>query len=175
MNKKHEFKAPADLIEGREEMKAAEVAIASGPLLGTWSNCDQTTRGLVRIVIAASGAGISVHAFGACVPTPCDWGRYRAWCMPRTSAPAWRWLSAPTVNLALRTQSWWATSTWDHLWSRRSITLPTGVDAPTITPGTICVDMENEGRTDPFTSRDDSLANRPAVLGMGRLGLSWPG
>ena len=74
MNKKHEFKAPADLIEGREEMKAAEVAIASGPLLGTWSNCDQTTRGLVRIVIAASGAGISVHAFGACVLTPCDWG-----------------------------------------------------------------------------------------------------
>lgn len=73
MTKKHEFNAPADLLEGREEMKAL-ATIAPSPLLGTWTNCDQATRGLVRVVIAASGSGISVHAFGACSPTPCDWG-----------------------------------------------------------------------------------------------------
>jgi hypothetical protein len=71
MPKKPEFKAPADLVQ-----EAAEKAAVVGPgaLIGTWSNCDRATRGLVRIVIAASGTGITVHAFGACSPTPCDWG-----------------------------------------------------------------------------------------------------
>lgn len=72
MNKKHEFLAPADMMaEGLAEGKAAVVPAA---LVGTWSNCDKATRGLLRIVIAASGAGVTVHAFGACTPTPCDWG-----------------------------------------------------------------------------------------------------
>jgi hypothetical protein len=44
------------------------------PLLGTWTNADHNTRDLVRVTITASGTGFSVHAFGACTPTPCDWG-----------------------------------------------------------------------------------------------------
>jgi hypothetical protein len=74
MAKKLEFRAPSDLVEGREEAMAAAAAMTSTALVGTWSNCDKATRGLVRIAIAASGAGITVHAFGACTPTPCDWG-----------------------------------------------------------------------------------------------------
>jgi hypothetical protein len=27
-----------------------------------------------RVVIAAKGNEVTVHAFGACQPTPCDWG-----------------------------------------------------------------------------------------------------
>ncbi len=73
MTKKHEFNAPTDLAEGLEEMRAVGAAIVPGPLVGTWSNCDKATRGLVKVVIAAAGAGITVHAFGACTPTPCDW------------------------------------------------------------------------------------------------------
>jgi hypothetical protein len=42
--------------------------------VGTWVNCDHQTRGLVRLMIAANGPEITVHAFGACSPTPCDWG-----------------------------------------------------------------------------------------------------
>jgi hypothetical protein len=75
MAEKHEFNAPADQLE---EAKAEEEAFAAvvGPaaLVGTWNACDAATRSLVRVVIAASGSAITVHAFGACTPTPCDWG-----------------------------------------------------------------------------------------------------
>ena len=43
-------------------------------MAGTWNACDHATRNLVRIVVVPSGAEITVHAFGACSPTPCDWG-----------------------------------------------------------------------------------------------------
>ena len=72
---KHEFMAPADMLEHEREIKAGVLeAVASSPLIGAWLNCDKATRGLVKILIAASGAAITVHAFGACTPTPCDWG-----------------------------------------------------------------------------------------------------
>ncbi|HUA97943.1 MAG TPA: hypothetical protein VMA34_06420 [Terracidiphilus sp.] len=76
---KHEYRAPSDVIENEVERlrvavpKAALVVDAS-PLLGTWINCDHETRGLVRVMIAAKASEITVHAFGACSPTPCDWG-----------------------------------------------------------------------------------------------------
>lgn len=65
-----DFKAPADLVEEAEK----EVAAAPMGLVGTWKNCDPATRGLVRIDIAAGAKGTTLHAFGACHPTPCDWG-----------------------------------------------------------------------------------------------------
>ncbi len=68
-----DFKASMDLVE---EIKPALAAAPTGlaPLLGTWKNCDATTRGIVRLVIGAARPSISVHVFGACHPTPCDWG-----------------------------------------------------------------------------------------------------
>jgi hypothetical protein len=75
MAEEHEFNAPADQPE---EAKAAAEAVAAvvgpGAVVGTWNACDAATRNLVRVVIAASGSAITVHAFGACTPTPCDWG-----------------------------------------------------------------------------------------------------
>ena len=71
---KREFKAPADLAQKAAEAKAAAV-VGSAGLVGTWNACDGATRNLVRIVIAAKGSGIIVQAFGACTPTPCDWGK----------------------------------------------------------------------------------------------------
>lgn len=70
MAEQHEFKRPADL----PHKPAPEIVAGAGALAGTWNACDQATRNLVRIVIAPSGAEITVHAFGACSPTPCDWG-----------------------------------------------------------------------------------------------------
>jgi hypothetical protein len=70
--KKHDFMTPADVLPHVEEFKA--LAITPNPLVGTWLNCDKATRGLIKLVISASGSTISVHGFGACVPTPCDWG-----------------------------------------------------------------------------------------------------
>jgi hypothetical protein len=43
-------------------------------LLGTWTNVNPATRDLVKIVLTESHGTLLVHAFGACSPTPCDWG-----------------------------------------------------------------------------------------------------
>jgi hypothetical protein len=40
---------------------------------GTWVN--STSRSLVKIVIGTDSTGrLFLHAYGACSPTPCDWG-----------------------------------------------------------------------------------------------------
>jgi hypothetical protein len=75
MAEEHEFNAPSDQVEeARAEEEALAAVVGAGALVGTWNACDAATRGLVRVVIAASGSAITVHAFGACTPTPCDWG-----------------------------------------------------------------------------------------------------
>jgi len=67
---KPEYKTPSDMAEGN----ATAAAVSAAPLVGTWTNTDAETRGLVKIAIAASGTSISIDAFGACTPTPCNWG-----------------------------------------------------------------------------------------------------
>ena len=66
----HEFKAPSHMTESG----AAPAVVSPAPLLGTWHNTVPATKDLVKIIIAASGSGISVQAFGACTPSPCVWG-----------------------------------------------------------------------------------------------------
>ena len=68
---KPEFKVPLDTPK---VVRTTAAAVQPAALIGTWSNCDHATRGLLKLVIAASGTGITVHAFGNCTPTPCDWG-----------------------------------------------------------------------------------------------------
>lgn len=75
---KQEYRAPADMLEQERERLRITAPVAAPtvspmPLLGTWINCDHHTRNLVRVVIAAKGKEITVHCFGACTPTPCDW------------------------------------------------------------------------------------------------------
>jgi hypothetical protein len=41
---------------------------------GDWLNVDANTRGIVEILIG----GNRVHPYGACHPTPCDWGAIKA-------------------------------------------------------------------------------------------------
>jgi hypothetical protein len=41
---------------------------------GRWVNADPNTRGITRIEIDQRGSQLSVHAFGKCHPTDCDWG-----------------------------------------------------------------------------------------------------
>ncbi|UCH80852.1 MAG: putative metal-binding motif-containing protein [Nitrospiraceae bacterium] len=42
--------------------------------IGTWINNDPYTGGTSRIIIGQSGSNMTVHGFGACTPTDCDWG-----------------------------------------------------------------------------------------------------
>ena len=76
---KPEFNTPVDLLEKAAELKGIKLPqplprLNLSPLVGTWSNADHATRDLVRLIISASGPIVCLNAFGACTPTPCDWG-----------------------------------------------------------------------------------------------------
>ena len=76
---KPEFRTPSDILEKEAErlklqLPKAPLAVVPQPLLGTWVNCDHQARGLVRLMITAAGNQVMIHGFGACSPTPCDWG-----------------------------------------------------------------------------------------------------
>jgi hypothetical protein len=47
----------------------------SAALAGTWVNTNHATRNVADIVVATSPRGIAVDGFGACSPTPCEFGR----------------------------------------------------------------------------------------------------
>jgi hypothetical protein len=47
----------------------------SPALFGTWTNANPATRNVADIVITPRGGGILVDGFGACSPTPCEFGR----------------------------------------------------------------------------------------------------
>jgi hypothetical protein len=67
---KHEYMTPSQMVESA----ATAAAVTAAPLAGTWNNVNTATRDIVKVVIAAAGSGIKVDAFGACSPTPCNWG-----------------------------------------------------------------------------------------------------
>ena len=75
MPKTMDFKAPLDLVEGvHEAVKALPTGTA--PLIGNWTNCDPSTRSLVRAALTTTPKKgiVNLELFGACHPTPCDWG-----------------------------------------------------------------------------------------------------
>jgi hypothetical protein len=67
---KLEYKAPSHMADAG----AQPATVSAASLIGTWKNVNPATRDIVQVVIAASGAGISVNVYGACSPTPCNWG-----------------------------------------------------------------------------------------------------
>ncbi len=48
---------------------------------GAWRNVDPNTKGITKIIAETSGAA-SIHAFGKCSPTDCDWGNAVAIALP---------------------------------------------------------------------------------------------
>lgn len=67
-------KVPLKAAKAGGAARKARLAVPPNDLVGTWVACDQDTRGLVRVVLGTSGGTLTVHVFGACTPTPCDWG-----------------------------------------------------------------------------------------------------
>jgi len=47
----------------------------STALAGTWVNTNHATRNIVDLVVGVTDRGITVDGFGACSPSPCEWGR----------------------------------------------------------------------------------------------------
>lgn len=77
--KKKEFNRPSDLTEVEPHGSIApEIAPPTGILSGNWVNVDPATRSIVRVNFAGTGVSLKVHAYGACSPTPCDWGAVTA-------------------------------------------------------------------------------------------------
>lgn len=48
----------------------------ANPFFGNWQNVDPKTKGIVRAVIDA-GAPEGITLYGACHPTPCNWGKVK--------------------------------------------------------------------------------------------------
>ena len=51
---------------------------ANPALFGTWTNTNPATNSVVDIVVSPNGNGINVDGYGACSPTPCQWGNVPA-------------------------------------------------------------------------------------------------
>ena len=77
---KKEFNTPEDFDfeANRELQKDFGKAPLPGGLVGSWVNVNPGTRGLVKLSIGTAGATTTVHLYGACTPTPCDWGAVNA-------------------------------------------------------------------------------------------------
>jgi hypothetical protein len=70
--KTQRFNTPAEQLEPSHPLAAQAANLSK--LEGIWINVDSSTRNIVRVVLTPLGSGIGVHAYGACSPTPCDWG-----------------------------------------------------------------------------------------------------
>jgi TIR domain len=46
--------------------------------VGDWINIDVNTRSVSKLSVTLASKDVSVHAWGACQPTPCDWGEVKA-------------------------------------------------------------------------------------------------
>jgi len=71
--------------------KAARATSATTQTLfgGTWLNDDAKTRSVAKLIITQSSSGVSVHAFGACHPSYCDWGTQPGLVENRTASVTW--------------------------------------------------------------------------------------
>lgn len=47
---------------------------SSEDFVGTWINADQETGGMIGFIITEQNSQYNFHGYGACTPTPCDWG-----------------------------------------------------------------------------------------------------
>ena len=58
-----------------DAQSTVRVEISRGPFAGTWTNADPRTRSLPQITLEpASAPAMTLHVWGACSPTWCDWG-----------------------------------------------------------------------------------------------------
>ncbi|MGH9898532.1 MAG: hypothetical protein ACRD4L_06755 [Pyrinomonadaceae bacterium] len=57
------------------DMGGRKAAIDLSQFVGSWMTANSKTRGIVRINVTTDDDELKVHAFGACSPSPCDWGQ----------------------------------------------------------------------------------------------------
>lgn len=62
-----------DQILATKPKEPTDSTISIKPLIGKWVNCDPNAP-IVRIEFGEKSGSLTVHVFGKCHPTPCDWG-----------------------------------------------------------------------------------------------------
>ncbi len=65
---------PIALRSATPSTAQAAVAHTIDNLVGNWTNVDSSTRNVVAIDITGGITSTVAHAYGACSPSPCDWG-----------------------------------------------------------------------------------------------------
>jgi hypothetical protein len=55
----------------------SEIIVDASPLVGTWINMDVSSRGIVKVILSGEKGALKVQTFGACSPSPCDWGEVK--------------------------------------------------------------------------------------------------
>jgi len=63
-----------DLLRVNSESK---IIVDASPLVGAWTNMDISSRGVVKVILSSEKGALKVQAFGACSPSPCDWGEVK--------------------------------------------------------------------------------------------------
>lgn len=66
-----------DKLEGESGLKGTD-SIDLFPLLGTWINTNNQTRGIARVIIRTENGTMTVQVFGADFPGFSDWGEVKA-------------------------------------------------------------------------------------------------
>jgi hypothetical protein len=66
----NQFQAPSHVSDS---IAAAHI-VSPSALDGTWTNVDSATRDIIKVVITTAGGKTTVQTFGACTPSPCNWG-----------------------------------------------------------------------------------------------------
>jgi hypothetical protein len=74
---KLKLNTPFEKISAAKLKATKKKGVSPKNLVGTWVNCDRATRGLVKVIIGNRRGTLTVHAFGACHPTPCDWKKVK--------------------------------------------------------------------------------------------------
>jgi hypothetical protein len=71
-----QYRRANDLPAAAESL-SRDATIDTAPLVGTWHSTNKTTRGIVKLILAAHDGIFTVQAFGALEPSPIDWGQVR--------------------------------------------------------------------------------------------------
>lgn len=70
---KLEFNCVLDQISPAKLNVIKKIIVSPKNLVGTWVNCNKATPNVLNVIIGYRRGVLTVHMFGNCGPTPCDW------------------------------------------------------------------------------------------------------
>jgi len=72
---------PADTMPIEDQADAAAPGardtIETAPFIGCWLSTNKNTQGIAKLVVIGDGDDLRVQAFGASLPSPCEWGEVK--------------------------------------------------------------------------------------------------